>query len=83
MIHRFPNNPLVAPGDVKPSRPDFEVLCAFNPGATLFNGKKLLLIRVAERPLQEKGYISTVITDEETSELKVLRYKLDDAELDE
>lgn len=82
MIHRFPNNPLVAPGDIKPSRPDFEVLCAFNPGATLFNGKKLLLIRVSERPLQEKGYISTVITDEETGELKVLRYKLDDAELD-
>ena len=59
MIQRFPNNPLISPTNVKPSRPDFEVLCAFNPGAASYEGKKVLLVRVAERPLQEKGYIST------------------------
>lgn len=82
MIHRFPNNPLIIPEQVKPSRPDFEVLCAFNPAATLFNGSKLLLVRVAERPRQEDGYVSTVITDHETGELKILRFRLDDPELD-
>ena len=55
MIQRFPNNPLISPQDVKPSRPDFEVLCAFNPGAASYQGRKVLLIRVAERPRQEKG----------------------------
>lgn len=82
MIQRFPENPLIVPKDVKPSRPDFEVLCAFNPGATLFDGTRLLLVRVAERPRQEKGYVSTVITNQETGDLKVLRYKLDDPDLD-
>src|SRR3979490_2420967 len=82
MVHRFPNNPLIIPEHVKPSRPDFEVLCAFNPGATLFNGRKLLLVRIAERPIQEKDYISTVLTDEKTGELKILRFRLDDPELD-
>ena len=82
MIRRYPNNPLISPKDVKPSRPDFEVLCAFNPGATLFNGRKLLFVRVAERPIQEKGFISTVITDEISGGLKVLRFRLDDPDLD-
>jgi len=82
MIQRFSNNPLIAPKDVKPSRPDLEVLCAFNPGAAFYDGRKVLLIRVAERPIQEKGYISTIITDEGTGELKVLRFKLDDPDLD-
>jgi beta-1,2-mannobiose phosphorylase / 1,2-beta-oligomannan phosphorylase len=82
MIYRFPNNPLIVPEDVKPSRPDFEVLCAFNPGATFYDGRKLLLVRVAERPIQEKGYLTTVITDQDTGELKILRYKLDDPDLD-
>jgi beta-1,2-mannobiose phosphorylase / 1,2-beta-oligomannan phosphorylase len=82
MIQRFPNNPLIAPEDVRPSRPDFEVLCAFNPGAALFDGRKLLLVRVAERPIQEKGHLSTVITEHRTGELKILRYALDDPALD-
>jgi beta-1,2-mannobiose phosphorylase / 1,2-beta-oligomannan phosphorylase len=82
MIHRFANNPLIHPGDVAPSRPDFEVLCAFNPGATWYDNRKLLLVRVAERPVQEKGYLSTVITDLATGHLNVLRYKLDDPDLD-
>jgi predicted GH43/DUF377 family glycosyl hydrolase len=82
MIRRFPNNPLIAPGDVQPSRPGFEVLCAFNPGATSFEGKALLLVRVAERPVQEKGYVSTVVVDESNGDLKTLRFRLGDPELD-
>jgi predicted GH43/DUF377 family glycosyl hydrolase len=54
IIERFANNPLVRAQDVKPSRPDFEVMCVFNAGATLYQGETLLLLRVAERPVQEK-----------------------------
>jgi predicted GH43/DUF377 family glycosyl hydrolase len=32
-IERFAENPLITPADVVPSRPDYEVLCAFNPAA--------------------------------------------------
>lgn len=51
MFARHPNNPLISPADVKPSRPDFEVIGAFNAGATLYDGETLLLLRVAERPV--------------------------------
>lgn len=81
IVTRFSSNPLVKLADVKPSSSELEVLGAFNPGATLFEGKKLLLVRVAERPLQEPGYVSTAIMDEATSELRILRYKLDDPKL--
>ena len=51
ILTRFSTNPLVRVADVKPSHPGLEVLGAFNPGATVFDGKKLLLVRVAERPV--------------------------------
>jgi predicted GH43/DUF377 family glycosyl hydrolase len=82
MIQRFPNNPLISPKDVKPSRSDFEVLCAFNPGAASYEDRKVLLVRVAERPLQEKSYISTAVIDGVTGELKIMRCPLDDPALD-
>jgi beta-1,2-mannobiose phosphorylase / 1,2-beta-oligomannan phosphorylase len=52
-IERYPENPLITPADVKPSRPDFEVLCVFNPGVIRFKDEILLLMRVAERPIQD------------------------------
>ena len=55
MIERFDCNPLITPADVKPSRDDMEVLCAFNAGATTYDGKTLLFVRVAERPVPEDG----------------------------
>jgi predicted GH43/DUF377 family glycosyl hydrolase len=51
MFTRHPNNPLISPAAVRPSRPGFEVIGAFNAGATLYQGEILLLLRVAERPV--------------------------------
>jgi len=82
IVTRFPTNPIVRLADVKPSHPDLEILGAFNPGATMFNDQRLLLVRVAERPIQEKGYLSTAVMDEESGELRVLRFKLADPKLD-
>jgi predicted GH43/DUF377 family glycosyl hydrolase len=48
-VTRFPENPLVTPAMVPPSRPDFEVVCAFNAGVAQYQGETLLLLRVAER----------------------------------
>lgn len=50
MVRRLSENPIITPGDVIPSRPDYEVVGAFNPGAIEYNGEILLLLRVAERP---------------------------------
>ncbi|MBL8165505.1 MAG: glycoside hydrolase family 130 protein [Anaerolineae bacterium] len=44
---------------MRPSQPDFEVIGAFNAGATQFGDETLLLVRVAERPCAaEPGWIA-------------------------
>jgi beta-1,2-mannobiose phosphorylase / 1,2-beta-oligomannan phosphorylase len=53
MFTRDPQNPLIKPADLKPSRPDFEVIGTFNAGVTLFRDEVLLLVRVAERPISD------------------------------
>ncbi len=50
LVERFEDNPLITPSDVLPSRSDWEVVGAFNPGAIRFKDEILLLLRVAERP---------------------------------
>jgi len=50
-IHRYPENPLITPADVPPSRGDFEVVCAFNAGAAKYGDEIILLMRVAERAI--------------------------------
>lgn len=47
---RSTENPIISPEDVKPSRPDFKVVCAFNAGVIRFQDEVLLLMRVAEIP---------------------------------
>jgi predicted GH43/DUF377 family glycosyl hydrolase len=41
---------LLTPADVKPSRDDFEVVGAFNPGVIRAGDEVVMLVRVAERP---------------------------------
>jgi predicted GH43/DUF377 family glycosyl hydrolase len=50
-IFRSPDNPIIGPKDVKPSRKDFEVIGVFNAGVARFEDKVILLLRVAERPI--------------------------------
>ncbi|MGH4051655.1 MAG: glycoside hydrolase family 130 protein [Clostridium sp.] len=48
---RSKNNPIIKPNDVKPSRADYEVLCVINAGVIRMDDEVILLLRVAERPL--------------------------------
>jgi predicted GH43/DUF377 family glycosyl hydrolase len=49
---------LLRPGDLTPTRPDFEVVGVFNPAAIWHNDEIVLLVRVAERPREVRaGYI--------------------------
>lgn len=50
-IFRSPQNPVIKPQDVKPSRDDFEVTGVFNTAATRLGEQVILLLRVAERPV--------------------------------
>jgi predicted GH43/DUF377 family glycosyl hydrolase len=49
-IKRLSTRLLLRPGDVPPSRDDFEVVGVFNPGAVRVSDEVVLLVRVAERP---------------------------------
>ncbi len=58
IAQRFPQNPILSPKDLVPSREGLEIVCLLNPGVFTFDGKIWLLIRVAERPKQKEGIIS-------------------------
>lgn len=45
------------PDDVKPSRDDFSVLGVFNPGVVKVNNEIVLLARVAEKPMDQPGFV--------------------------
>jgi predicted GH43/DUF377 family glycosyl hydrolase len=50
-IFRSPDNPIIEPKDIKPSRPGYEVIGVFNTGVARFKDEVILLLRVAERPI--------------------------------
>jgi predicted GH43/DUF377 family glycosyl hydrolase len=58
MLKRHPENPLLSPEDVPPSRKGYVVKGIFNPGAAVFEKKIILLTRVAEGCVKKEGYIS-------------------------
>jgi predicted GH43/DUF377 family glycosyl hydrolase len=60
LAKRFSNNPIISPADVAPSVANFEVICAFNPGAFEFEGKVGLVLRVAERPPVQDGKLDSI-----------------------
>ncbi|WP_449537861.1 glycoside hydrolase family 130 protein [Ferdinandcohnia sp. Marseille-Q9671] len=59
-IKRSVKNPLITPEDVKPSRPDFTIECVFNAGVARYEDEVILLMRVAERPVQTNPEVLTV-----------------------
>ena len=76
-VNRFANNPLLTPRDLRPSRPDFEVTCVLNPGAFRFGNRIGLLLRVAERPVQDPECFTTPILEEDGT-ISILRFRRDD-----
>lgn len=65
-------NPLISPADVKPSRPDFEVVCVFNAGVIRYRNEVLLLLRVAEKPINHNPDLELVpVYDTEAGQVMV------------
>ncbi|MHC4580131.1 MAG: glycoside hydrolase family 130 protein, partial [Planctomycetota bacterium] len=50
---RSPHNPIIEPKDLTPSRDDFEIIGVLNAGVTGFEDEVVLLVRVAERPINK------------------------------
>ena len=83
MAKRFPENPLISPADVKPSRKDYEVIGSFNAGAVMYNDQTILLLRIAERPKNkaDNEQVSPIL-DAKTGKIRLLRVKGDDPDLE-
>lgn len=76
-VTRYPENPLVKPSDVKPSLKGYEVICAFNAGVAQYNGEIIMLMRVAERPINGSNdmvLIPVVDFEEGTASHKILSF---------
>lgn len=79
LAKRFSGNPLLKPEQVAPSRQDMKVECLLNPGAFSYQGETWLLVRVAERPVQQPGKLSFPIMAGEN--IEILSFDLDDPKL--
>ncbi len=88
-VRRFAENPLLVPSQIPPSRPDFEVVGVFNPGAIRVGDETILLLRVAEAPLAvAPDQVASPIYDPESGSVKLRTWsrdtpglKLDDSRL--
>lgn len=80
MVKRFINNPILTTNDIKPSQPGLVVACVLNPGVFQFEGKTWLLLRVAERPVQEEGKISFPVLREDGS-MEILIFDKNDPDI--
>ncbi|HIJ71824.1 MAG TPA: glycosidase [Planctomycetes bacterium] len=83
LVERCVENPLITPADVVPSRDDYEVVGAFNAGATVYNDQILLLLRVAERPKDKADDEELApILNPKTGQINPLRIKQSDPDLE-
>lgn len=81
LAKRFPQNPLLKPSAIKPSRSDMTIECLLNPGVFEFEGKTWMLMRVAERPTQTDGFVSFPIYNT-SGEIEILQFEKTDPALD-
>ena len=77
---RFPENPLLSPGDLQPSAKGLQITCLLNPGVFQYEGKIWLIVRVAERPAQKESTISFPILTG-TGSIEIIEIQKDDPEL--
>lgn len=80
---RAPENPILTPGMLRPSRDDLEVVGVFNPGVIRHGQEVLLLLRVAEAPLRRSASeVAAPAFDASTGRLEVRRWPADTPGLD-
>jgi predicted GH43/DUF377 family glycosyl hydrolase len=75
---RAPENPILTPAMIAPSRPDLEVVGVFNPAAVRHGRETVLLLRVAEAPRDvPAGEIAVPVWDAQAGRLSIRRWRRD------
>ncbi|MEN6333256.1 MAG: glycoside hydrolase family 130 protein, partial [Phycisphaerales bacterium] len=78
-VFRASENPIIRPQDVRPSRADFEVIGVFNAAVARLGREAILLLRVAERPIQvRKEAVLCPIYDLTSEEIVLKPFARDD-----
>lgn len=80
LAKRYQGNPILSPESVRPSKTEMVVECLLNPGVFFFENSIWMLVRVAERPVQEDGRISFPVM--RSGEMEILSFEMDDPLLD-
>lgn len=73
LFKRYSQNPILRPADLTPSAPGLEIACLLNPGIFQYQGKTGMVVRVAERPVQQAGIVSFPVLTEAGMELMHIR----------
>jgi predicted GH43/DUF377 family glycosyl hydrolase len=82
-VFRSPHNPVIVPEDVKPSGDDFEVIGVFNAGVTRLEDQVILLLRVAERPINTNPHVvKAAVCDIAEGRPTIIEFSKDDPEID-
>lgn len=82
-VFRSPNNPIIKPEDIKASTDDFEVIGVFNAGVTRLKDEVVLLLRVAERPINKHpDVVLTGIYDIDKGKIVIKEFSKDIPEND-
>jgi len=82
-VFRASENPIIGPDDVKPSREDFEVIGVFNAGVARYRQEVILLLRVAERPINDDAQtVLTAVFDVDEDRIVTRSFAKDDPEND-
>jgi len=82
-VFRSPHNPVIVPEDVKPSCDDFEVIGVFNAGVSRFEDEIVILLRVAERPINTNPDIEkAAVYDVTKRRLVKIEFLKDNPEID-
>jgi len=82
-VFRSEHNPVIGPEDVKPSGDDFEVIGVFNAGVTRLEDEIILLLRVAERPINTNpDIVLAAVYDLAEEQLVIIEFSKDDPEND-
>lgn len=80
---RCPDNPIIRPQDVKPSREDFEIIGVLNAGVARLKDEIILLVRVAERPIATTSdIVLTAIYNPDKKELELKEFPQSDPDTD-
>ncbi|WP_239617762.1 glycoside hydrolase family 130 protein [Cohnella mopanensis] len=77
---RLAENPIIKVSDVKPSRPDFKVVGAFNAGVAAYGDETILLVRVAEMPAEvPEKFVAVPLLNEGDGQLEIQHLSVTDS----